>query len=95
MVTYLYCLNTKLKSIALTDTWLKDHHTNYTHNYNFEQIFRPTNRGGGVCLYIHSCLQYELRRYLIPTNQSIIQNSSKGGEFTLHRDRKEIDINKT
>ena len=28
MVTYLDCLNIKLKIIALTETWLKDHHTN-------------------------------------------------------------------
>ena len=67
MVTYLDCLNTIFKTIALTETWLKDHHTNYTLlNYNF---------GGGVCLYIHSSLQYEMRRDLIPTNQSIIKNS--------------------
>ena len=40
MVTYLQCLNTKFKIIALTETWLKDHHTNYTlPNYNFEQTF--------------------------------------------------------
>ena len=38
MVTYFDCLNNKLKIIALTETWLKDHHTNYTlPNYNFEQ----------------------------------------------------------
>ena len=35
-----------------------------------------------------------MRRDLIPTNQNIIKNSSKGGELTLHRDRIEIDINK-
>ena len=55
MVTYLECLNYKFKIIALIETWLKDHHTNYTlPNYNFEQTFRPKARGGGVCLYIHS-----------------------------------------
>ena len=76
MVTYLECLNTKFKIIALTETWLKDHHTNYTlPNYNFEQTFRPKARGGGVCLYIHSSLQYKMRRDLIPTNQNIIKNS--------------------
>ena len=76
MVTYLECLTTKLKIIALTETWLKDHHTNYTlPNYNFEQTFRPKARGGGVCLYIHSSLQYKMRRDLIPTNQNIIKNS--------------------
>ena len=75
MVTYLDCLNTTFKSIALTETWLKDHHTNYTlPNYNFEQTFRPKARGGGICLYIHSSLQYEMRRDLIPTNQSLIKN---------------------
>ena len=38
MVTYLDCLNTKFKIIAVTETCLKDHHTNYTlPNYNFEQ----------------------------------------------------------
>ena len=76
MVTYIDCLNTKFKIIALTETLLKDHHTNYTlHNYNFEQTFRPKARRGGVCLCIHSSLQYEMRRDLIPTNQSIIKNS--------------------
>ena len=40
MVTYLECLNTKYKSISLTETWLKDHHIHYTlPNYNFEQKF--------------------------------------------------------
>ena len=88
MVTYLDCLNTKFKSIALTETWLKDYHTNYIlPNFNFEQTFRPKARGGRVCLYIHNSLQYEMRRDLIPTNQSIIKKS-KLGEFTLHRDRK-------
>ena len=73
------------KIIALTETWLKDYHTNYTlPNYNFEPTFRPKARGGGVCLYIHSSLQYEMRRDLIPTNQSIIKNSPIRGEFTLH-----------
>ena len=38
MVTYPECLNTKFKIIVLTETWLKDHHTNYTlHNYNLDQ----------------------------------------------------------
>ena len=54
----------------------KDHHTNYTlPNYIFEQTFRPKARGGGVCLYIHSSLQYKMRRDLIPTNQNIIKHS--------------------
>ena len=76
MVTYLDCLNSKCKIITLTETWLKDHHTNYTlPNYNFEQTFRPKARGGGVCLYIHSSLQHEKRRDLISTNQSIMKNS--------------------
>ena len=62
--------------IALTETWLKDHHTYYPlPNYNFQQTFRPKARGGGVCLYIHRSLQYEMRRDLIPLNQSIINNS--------------------
>ena len=96
MVTYLDSLNTKFKSIALTETWLEDHHTNYTlPNYNFGQTFRLKVRGGGVCLYIHSFLQYEMRRDLIPTNYHKFKTSSKGGEFTLHRDTQEIDINKT
>ena len=43
-------------------------------NYNFEQTFRPKARGGGVCLYIHSSLQYKMRRDLIPRNQNIIKN---------------------
>ena len=74
--TYLECLNTKFKIIALTETWLKPHHTNYAlPNYNFEQTFRPKARGCRVCLYIHSSLQYKMRRDQIPTNQNIIKNS--------------------
>ena len=96
-VTYLECLNTKFKIIALILTWLKYHHTNYTlPNFNFEQTFRPKARGGGVCLYIHSSLQYKMRRDLIPTNQKHFQkfkSSSKRGEFTLHRDRQETKHN--
>ena len=65
--------NTTFKFIALIETWLKDHHTNYIlPNYNFEQTFRPKARGGGVCLYIHSSLQYKMRRDLIPTKHNII-----------------------
>ena len=76
MVTYLECLNTKFKIIALTETWLKDHHTNYTlPNYNFEQTFTPKARGSGVCLHIHSSLQYKMRKDRIPTHQNIIKNS--------------------
>ena len=62
LTTYLDCLNTKFKVIALTETWLKEWHTSYTiPNYNFEQEFRHKMRGGGVALYLHNSLQYTLR----------------------------------
>ena len=46
----------------MTETWLKDHHTNYTlPNYNFEQTFRPKARGGGEYVYIFIVLYNEKR----------------------------------
>ena len=41
------------------------------------------------------CFQNEMRRDLIPINQSMITYSSIGDVFTIHRDRKEIALNKT
>ena len=54
-----------MKIIAISETWIKPYHINYTiPNYNLEQDFRLHKRGGGVCLYIHNVLQYKLRNDL-------------------------------
>ena len=33
-------------------------------HYSLEQDYRQKKRGGGVCLYIHESLQYQLRKDL-------------------------------
>ena len=65
LTCYLDTLDFDFKVLALTETWLKSHHTNYTiPNYNIELDNRENNRGGGVCLYIHTSAQYKLRNDL-------------------------------
>ena len=44
-------------------------------NYNIEQDFRPQKRGGGVCLYLHSVIQYKLRNDLKLGNNPELINS--------------------
>ena len=52
-------LNIEFKIIAISKTWIKPFHINYNiPNYNKERDFRPDKRGGGVCLYLHTVLQY-------------------------------------
>ena len=58
-------LNIELKIVAISETWIKPFHINYNiPNYNIEQHFRLQKRGGGVCLYLHSVIQYKLHNYL-------------------------------
>ena len=66
LLCYLDTLKFNFKVLALTETWLKPYHSNYViPNYNFEQDLRMHSRGGGgVCLYLHSILQYRMRNDL-------------------------------
>ena len=65
LLCYLDILNIEFKLIALSETALNDTHTDFKMpNYNCEIDVRPKRRGGGVSLYIHSALQYKLRRDL-------------------------------
>ena len=65
LLRYLDTLNIEFKLIALSETALNDTHTDFKMlNYNCEIDVRPKRKGGGVSLYIHSALQYKLRRDL-------------------------------
>ena len=65
LLCYLDTLNIEFKLIALSETALNDTHTDFKMlNYNCEIDVRPKRKGGGVSLYIHSALQYKLRRDL-------------------------------
>ena len=65
LLCYLDSLNIEFKLIALSETALNDTHTDFKMpNYNCEIDVRPKRKGGGVSLYIHSALQYKLRRDL-------------------------------
>ena len=65
LLCYLDSLNIEFKLIALSETALNDTHTDFKMpNYNCEIDVRPERKGGGVSLYIHSALQYKLRRDL-------------------------------
>ena len=69
-------LNTELKIVAISETWIKPFHINYNiPNYNIEQDFRHQKRGGGVCLYLHSVIQYKLRNDLKLGNNPELVNS--------------------
>ena len=65
LLCYLDSLNIEFKLIALSETALNDTHTDFKMpNYNCEIDVRHKRKGGGVSLYIHSALQYKLRRDL-------------------------------
>ena len=69
-------LNIELKIVAISETWIKPFHINYNiPNYNIEQDFRLQKRGGGVCLYLHSVIQYKLRNDLKLGNNPELVNS--------------------
>ena len=76
LLCYLDTLKFNFKVLALTETWLKSYHTNYViPNYNFEQDLRMHSRGGGVCLYLHSALQYRIRNDLRLVNSGKLKHS--------------------
>ena len=78
LTCYLDTIDFDFKVLALTETWLKSYHTNYTiPNYTIEQDNREHNRGGGVCLYMHSNLQYKLRNDLKLTHNLIPKHSKR------------------
>ena len=69
-------LNTKLKIVAIPETWIKPFHINYNiHTYNIDQDVRLQKRGGWVCLYLHSVIQYKLRNDLKLGNDPELVNS--------------------
>ena len=69
-------LNIELKIVAISQTWIKPFHINYNiPNYNIEQDFHLQKRGGGVCLYLHSVIQYNLRNDLQIGNDPELVNS--------------------
>ena len=58
-------LETEIKVIAISETWLKPSHINFNmQNYNMEHELRPKKRAGGVALYLHNVLQYKVRNDL-------------------------------
>ena len=63
---YLDTLDIEFKIIALSETGINNHHAvyNITH-YNLKMNHRHTRRGGGVSLYMHTILQYKIRKDLV------------------------------
>ena len=58
-------LETEIKVIAISETWLKPSHINFNmQNYNMEHELRPKKRAGGVAFYLHNVLQYKVRNDL-------------------------------
>ena len=65
LLCYLDSLNIEFKLIALSETAPNDTPIDFKMpNYNCEIDVGPKRKGGGVSLYIHSALQYKLRRDL-------------------------------
>ena len=65
LISYLDSLDIVFKIIAISETWLKPYHTEYIiPNYSIEKDIRFFKRGGGVSLYLHCSLQYQLRNDL-------------------------------
>ena len=65
LTSLLINLETEIKIIAISETWLKLSHTNFNiQNYNMVHEHRPKRRAGGVALYLHKVLQYKLRNDL-------------------------------
>ena len=61
LTSLLINLETEIKVIAISETWLKPSNINFNiRNYNMEQELRPQKRAGGVALYLHNVLQYKV-----------------------------------
>ena len=76
LTTLLSKLDTDLKIIAISETWIKPHHIGYNiPNYYLEQNLRLKKIGGGVALYLHNVLHYRLRNDLKIGNDSDSINS--------------------
>ena len=55
-------LETEIKVITISETWLKPSHINFNmQNYNMQYELRPKKRAGGVALYLHNVLHYSIR----------------------------------
>ena len=66
MTSLLNNLETEIKVIAISETWLKPSHINFNmQNYNMDHELRPKKHAGGVALYLHNLLQYKVRNDLI------------------------------
>ena len=64
-ISFLDNLDIELKFIALSETWITPHHTDYNMTHNrLEQDYKQNKKGCGICLYIHESLQYQLREDL-------------------------------
>ena len=65
LTSLLINLETEIKVIAISETWLKLSNINFNiHNYSMEQELRPKKRASGVALYLHTVLQYKVRNDL-------------------------------
>ena len=61
LLCYLDTLDIEFKIIALSETAINCFHSSYTIiGYNCEIDYRSKRKDGGVSLYIHSTLQYNL-----------------------------------
>lgn len=60
ILLFIHSLNYKFSVIAISETWLDDFKQNLVHidGYNLITKHRQDDRGGGVALYIDSCLHF-------------------------------------
>ena len=59
LTSLLINLETEIKVIAISETWLKPSHINFNIPiYNMEQELHPKKRASGVALYLYNVLQY-------------------------------------
>ena len=59
LTSLLINLETEIKVIAISETWLKPSHINFNiQNYNMEQELRPKMCAGGGALYLHKVRNY-------------------------------------
>ena len=60
---FIYNLNFTFSTIALSETWFKEDHSNLLNiqNYNMVSIPRQGRRSGGTALYVHDSLSFKDR----------------------------------